>query len=200
MRKTKLTLLVVLTIFTIILHSCYPGEDFTYEDTDIVATFYDDAADFSVLKTFALLDSVIHIGDSSLTPGDVNRTYDRQILSSIEENMISMGYTETADQNTADVHMVALVTTTTFVSGGCYYSYWSYWYPYYGWCYPAYYTYTTGTVLILMAHPDKSGDDKSVWIAGLNGVLSGTTSNTSTRLNTNIDQSFSQSPYLGDGK
>ena len=105
-----------------------------------------------------------------------------------------------ADQNTADVHVAALATTTTWVSGGCYYGYWSYWYPYYGWCYPTYYTYTTGTILIVMANPNKSGDDKGVWIAGLNGVLSGSTSNTSSRLNNNIDQAFSQSPYLGDGK
>ena len=200
MSKTTLTLLSVLVAMLFMLQSCYPGDEMSYEDTDIVITLYDDQTDFTALKTYAIVDSVIHISDSTKPSDDIDRTYDKQILDQIDENMQSIGYTEAADQNTADVHVAALATTTTWVSGGCYYGYWSYWYPYYGWCYPTYYTYTTGTILIVMANPNKSGDDKGVWIAGLNGVLSGSTSNTSSRLNNNIDQAFSQSPYLGDGK
>lgn len=200
MKRTTLTLLIAFIVALCTLASCYPGDEMTYEDTDIVTTFYDDQANFSSLKTYALLDSVIHISDSTKDPEDINRAYDKQILDLIDENMQAMGYTEAADQNTADVHLVPLATTTTWISGGCYYGYWSYWYPYYGWCYPTYTTYTTGTVLIVMANPNKEGDDKGVWIGGLNGVLSGSASGTSSRLTNSINQAFSQSPYLADGK
>ena len=199
MTKTTLTLLVVLTAFLIILQSCYPGDEMTYEDTDIVLTFFDDQANFAEQKTYSLADNVIHIADSSKDEDNINRSYDQQILNLIEDNMEDMGYIEVSDQDTADVRVVALVTTTTWVSGGCYYGYWSYW-SYYGWCYPTYYTYTTGSLLIVMAQPSKPGDDKGVWVAGINGVLSSSTSDASNRLNKTINQAFSQSPYLGDGK
>jgi hypothetical protein len=40
-----------------------------------------------------------------------------------------------------------------------------------------------------------------MWVAGLNGVLEGSTSATlTTRLHNGIEQAFEQSPYLGDGK
>jgi len=194
------SLLILLAVTLVTLQSCYPGEELTYEDTDIVATFYDNATDFSTLLTYAMPDSVIHVADSSLATGNVNRTYDQQILNEIEENLQRMGFTEAASPDVADIHVAALATTTTWVSGGCYGGYWSYWYPYYSWCYPVYYTYTIGTIIIVMAQPDKPGDNKGVWVAGLNGLLSDAYTNTSSRINKNIDQAFNQSPYLGEGK
>jgi len=179
--------IAVLILSATILQSCYPGEELTYSDTDIVATFYNAETNFSQLMTYAILDSVIHIADSSVASGNVNRTYDQQILNRIEQNLQNLGFTEVADPATANAHVVALVNTNTWVAGGCYYGYWSWWYPYYGWCYPTYYTYTTGSLLIVMANPDQSGEDKGVWIAGINGLLSETGSGgTSSRINTNL--------------
>ena len=41
-----------------VFFSCYPGDPITPADTDVVATFYNPAADFSSLMTYAMPDSV----------------------------------------------------------------------------------------------------------------------------------------------
>jgi hypothetical protein len=112
-----------------------------------------------------------------------------------------MGFTPVSSGNepNADVVVFAFTTSSTWVSGGCYGGYWSYWYPYYGWCYPVAYTYTTGSIILLMIDPNKTGDDQAVWTAAMNGVISGT-SNYSSRINSDIDQAFNQSPYLRGSK
>jgi hypothetical protein len=99
----------------------------------------------------------------------------------------------------ANVLVTAFVTTTTWVSGGCYPS-WGYWYPYSGWCYPVAYTYSTGTIVISMAEPDSQNEAQIIWFAGINGILEGGTAGISSRIDQNIDQAFNQSDYLGDGK
>jgi hypothetical protein len=197
MKQTTLGLLIFVATSMVIFQSCYPGEELTYEDTDIVATFYENETNFAALLTYAMPDSVFHISDSTLVSGDVNRTYDQQILTNIEENLLALGFTEAVNAVDADVHVVALATTTTWVSGGCYYSYWYYYYPY---CYPVVYTYTTGSVIIVMATNDP-GNNTAVWVAGMNGLLDDSFStNASARIDKNIDQAFAQSPYLGEGK
>ena len=40
MKKTLLILIMTVAAL-LILQSCYPGEELTYSDADIVATFYD---------------------------------------------------------------------------------------------------------------------------------------------------------------
>jgi len=198
--KQFLLFLFIALSSAVLLNSCYPGEELTPEVTDIIATFFDKNADFSTKMTYAMPDSVFELADSSLTPVDLDNLYDDQILDRIEQNLQQMGFTEESDPADADVHVLALVTTTTWVSGGCYYDYWSYWYPYYGWCYPVVYTYQTGTIVILMTDPDKNDDNKTIWIAGINGILEDTSTGIAVRINTNIDQAFDQSPYLGEGK
>ena len=90
-----------------------------------------------------------------------------------------MGFEKQTDSTDADVVVEALVTSSTWVSGGCYGGYYSY-YSYYGWCYPVAYTYTTGTILIVMSVPG-TNTFKTVWIAGINGIINGTV--TTSRIN-----------------
>jgi len=177
------------------LNSCYPGDPISASDTDVVTTFYNPDANFASKTTYAMPDSVIYFDDSGITTGG-NGALNNQILTAINNNMQNFGYTPEPDPNAADVHIVALTTKTKWVGGSCYPSYWGgYWYPYYGWCYPVAYSYETGTLLIVMLDPSTAGpntDSQPMWLAGINGLLTGSTASVS-RINSTIKQAFDQS-------
>jgi hypothetical protein len=176
--------------------SCYPGDEITSSDTDVVITFYDPGANFSD-KIFAMPDTIIHVSDSENGSDNVTRLYDQQILNRIKQNLEDYGYTEVADPAQADVVIITVATTTTYAGSGCYYSYWDYWYGYPGYCYPVAYSYTTGTVIFAMVTADNTEGTDAMWVASLNGLVSESSSvSISTRINEGIDQAFDQSPYL----
>lgn len=194
------TLVAVLILTATILQSCYPGEELTYSDTDLVATFYNKDADFAMKQTFAIPDSIIRLDEDGNPVSDPG-PFDQQIINKIKSELQSLGFTEEAVPANADVLVIAAITTSTWVSGGCYSNWWyGWWYPYYGWCYPTYYTYDTGTILIAMLDVDVTEAESGLWVAGINGLLGDSNSSTSSRINQNIEQAFNQSPYLGDGK
>jgi len=182
----------------VVLQGCYPYDDQTVADSDVVATFYDSGTDFATLATYFMPDSVFSIdSNGDIEPADIGSSSEQQILNSINNNLAAMGFTLAPNANAADVVVEALVSSSTWVSGGCYGGYYSYWYPYYGWCYPVAYTYTTGSIFIVMSVPG-TNSFKTVWIAGCNGVVDGTVTNS--RISSDINQAFTQSPYLGNGK
>lgn len=179
------------------LYSCYPGDEITAADTDIVATFFDKEADFSTKLTFSIPDEIIRIdenGDPINDPG-VN---DQLALNRIKSNLVQAGFTEKINPDTLnnrpDVLVIAFANQSTWVSGGCYSSWYSWYYPYYGWCYPVYYTYDIGTLLVVMLDPSES--KTALWVAALNGILEDTNAGIADRLTDGIDQAFTQSPYL----
>jgi len=201
MRKTTLSIIIFIAAAIFILQSCYPGDELTYSDTDIVATFYDKNADFSNYDTYIMSDTIYTFDDESqsLIPSDdISLTNKTTILNGIESNLEDVGFTSTSNPLDADVVIAAIVTSSTWVGGGCYSGYWSYWYPYYGWCYPVYYTYDTGTIIIAMIDKTTTEDRPGLWIAAINGLLGDTSAELQSRINQNIDQAFSQSPYLGE--
>lgn len=197
-RKQKLFSLLwvglLLTGLALILNSCYPGEPISASETDVVTTFYNPNADFASKSTYAIPNYVIYINDSvgDTTAGDP--AINNQILNTIKGNLNNYGFMET-DKAQADVHVVALVTITKWVGGSCYPGYWGGWYGYPGWCYPVAYSYETGTLLIVMLDPNTSqnSDAQPIWLAGINGLVTGTTAQISARLNSTINQAFEQS-------
>ena len=69
MLKKKKSILILILVFmtSIIISSCYYDYGLDVSDYDIVATFYDDEANFRAINTFALPDSVIHfVGDGAI--------------------------------------------------------------------------------------------------------------------------------------
>ena len=63
------------------------------------------------------------------------------------------------------------------------------------------YTYTTGSLVMAMSDPNNTDDTTALWVAGINGLMSESSGiDISSRINKNIDQAFTQSPYLGEGK
>lgn len=200
MRKTTLSLIIFIATLVIVLQSCYPGDELTYSDTDIVATFYDKEANFATKTTYAIPDTIYRLddeGNPKVEPG----ANDQSIINKIKDELENYGFTEAATPADADVIVFSVITTSSWVSGGCYYDWWyGWWYPYYGWCYPVYYTYDTGTLLIAMLDNDATEARTGLWVAAMNGLLGDSNSGTLSRVYSGIDQAFSQSPYLGEGK
>jgi hypothetical protein len=184
---------VLLTGLAAILYSCYPGDPISASDTDVVTTFYSPNADFGSKTTYAMPEFVIYFDDSGIDTAGIGLN-NTQILTTIKTNMTNFGFALEDDSSQADVHIVALATKTKWVGGSCYPSYWGGWYGYPGWCYPVAYSYETGTLLIVMLDPDTSqnSDAQPIWLAGINGLLSGSTPNPS-RINSAINQAFEQS-------
>jgi len=179
--------------------SCYPGEELTVSDLDVVATFFEADANFATKLTYAMPAMIFDLNDLSMQAGSDAEA----VLDIIDENMMGLGFTKVGEDSTAadsaDVLMVAFKTSSTWVSGGCYPTY----YPYYwGWCYPVAYSYQTGTFLIVMLdRQNRDTEPNAIWVAGINGVLEGSTqASVTARLHDGIHQAFEQSPYLGEGK
>jgi len=190
---------LLFTSFGFLFNSCYPGETLTAADSDVIATFFNPNADFSTKMTYAIPDSIDRI-DKDGNPVSDPGPFDAQIISRIKQNLNGLGFTEQQNPANADVLVVAFINKTTWASGGCYPWGYGWWYPYPGYCYPVVYTYSTGTLLIVMADRQSQGSTDALWVAGINGLLEDTSSGIATRLVNNINQAFKQSPYLGNGK
>jgi hypothetical protein len=199
------------------LVSCYPGDDISPSQSDIVVTVPNPTADFSTKLTYARTPDVCEISDQNQAMCDSPPTLDastvQQILTSIDANMTGMGFTAANPPDptatspvVGDVHIVPFATKKTWVGYTCYPYYWDYWYgdgypPGYGWCYPYPYTFTTGTLLIVMLDPLKPTDSSPLWAAAINGLVSGSSiPQINQRVSNTINQAFKQSPYLGAGK
>lgn len=192
--------------------ACYPGDQLTVEEADVVVTIFDEGTDFAAYSTYAMPDSIIHL----LPPSgidNISRSLDAEILAAVESNMLKLGFTEEAVPTDADVLMLVAATARQEVgySGYGWGSYWGWYYPYppswgWGW-YPWYgggstvYTYRVGTLFIQMLDPARADSTlekvPTVWVGALNGIADGAVEQ---RIVDGIDQAFEQSPYLGEGK
>lgn len=200
--------------------SCSPEFDATTEELDLAITRVNDDQDFTAYQTFYLEDTVVYIGDEEDLE-DIDRTHDEQIISEVRQHMLDMGWQEITDpekiESDADVTILlsALAVDVYF-----YYTYWwDYWdwwywggwhpgYPWYpswpGYGYPSY-GYSVGTVIADMVdvknielpeNPDENPRFDIIWTGAVNGLLIGSDANISSRLSTQLDQVFAQSPYL----
>ena len=200
------------------ISSCYPGEDiYEADDLDIVLTLYDEEADFSSKKTYALPDSIISIDDGGVLTL-LRNDFDDQILEQVRANLEAYGWKEVQPGESSDVVVLLYKVTTVNVEAYSYADYWWNWWgwypywgaypvvpgagwsPYYPWGGTVVYSYQTGTLLIDMIDPNKAGPESmtipSIWGAGINGLLEGANEEISNRLTDNINQVFDQSPYL----
>jgi hypothetical protein len=193
--------------------SCYPGDQLTVEDSDVIVTLYNPDADFSAKQSYAMPDTIVHLvqeGEIS----DISRAYDDEVLARVASNLGALGFTRETDPNLADVFMLVAVAASNQVgyTGYPWGGYWGWYYPYppgWGWgYYPWYggggtvYTYRTGTVFMQMIDPAAADTVQTkvptIWIGALNGLVEGNA--VEERILNGIDQAFAQSPYLGAGK
>jgi len=210
-RRRLLAAVVAVAIAVVV--SCYPGDQLTVEEADVVVTLFDDQTDFGTLQSYAMPDTIVHLVDDG-AEDDIRRDFDDEVLAQVEAEMAAMGFTREVDPNNADALMLLSVATreqvgyTGFPWGG----YWGWYYPYppnwgWGW-YPWYggggtiYTYRTGTVFMQLLDPAQADSIEqktpTVWVGAINGMIEGTA--IEDRIADGIRQAFAQSPYLGEGK
>lgn len=201
----KLTL-PVLAAFALLLFSCYPGTS-TISEGDIVVTNYKEGTTFKGNYATYLIDTIRFISDDGQ---DGDHSNDADIIAIIKSEMSKLGWThiQNPTNQVPDIYLaitgLIVKNTSTYVWGGYPwygggYPWWGGgWYPYYG--YPVYgsYTYYTGTLLMEMMdvkNADLASDKLEVlWNGGINGLLEG--SYIRSRFESNIKQTFDQSPYL----
>jgi hypothetical protein len=195
--------LIIAAAPILLLAGCYPQGPEYVEDTDIVYTTYEETYDFDATTTYAMPDQIVvdvKVDDGDTTYEYMADKFATPILEKIKQNMEARGWSlvDIEDDPNLTV-MPAGLSSTTY-----YYSYWyDWWYGgWYGWYYPPYYTvssYTTGTLIIVIADPSQAADSpinrsQALWVGAING-LAGYNYDI-TRLTAGVDQAFAQSPYL----
>jgi len=204
--KTWQKYLPILFLFTLMISitSCYTDYGLTTADYDVVVTNYDKTTDYDTLKTFTVVDSVLHIkGDEEDL---ITRQFDNLIISTVRTNMRDLGYTEIPNPTEQDKPKVVIMIHALGSQVDQYY-YGGY-YPGWGWgwgwggYYPGYVgksTYYVGTIFIDYIDVDASEKDPNdnlviPWYATINGLLNA--GGTESRVTNSINQAFDQSPYL----
>lgn len=208
--KTRHLRLIVFLTLPLALSRCFPGGPEYTEEMDMVVTNYDPDFDFQSVGTYALPDDVVKI-TGNLQDGDdvefIKPEYAEAILESIRENMSSYGWTEVDKNDDPDIIILPSAMSSTTLVFYYDYWYWSWWYPYswWGWYYPyPVYggSYTSGSVFIQMTYPEgmtAADDIPVVWSSILNGLLEGSTAAISSRIESSVNQAYTQSPYLDLG-
>lgn len=199
---------VALALGALLFTGCFPeGPDYI-SDYDLVYTNYSPSFNFQEARTYALPDSVPlvtgNLADGEL-PDFVQPLYGNVIINQLRQNMNERGWEQVGVNEDPDVVLLPAAITTENVS--YYANYWGWYYPYYGygygWYYPGYYptytSYTTGSLVLLMTLPDQPSATNNIpvmWFGVVNSVLEGSSADLVNRLETNIDQAFTQSEYL----
>ncbi len=198
----------------VLLFGCYPDEDLSIDDLDLVVTQHDEGTNFNNFRTYSLPDTVLKIVDGEGRV-DLEGQQDELILGLVRSNMESLGYVEEANPSTNPSDVVVLITAQeddVFEDriGNQFWFFWSWWSGWFGgWRFtdewsgvspflPVSSKYNAGTIYIYMLDAN-SGENLRVpivWRAVINGVIVGNTVDISRRIQENIDQAFDQSPYL----
>lgn len=200
------------------LSGCYPDKIDYVDEYDLAATHVNEAADFTEYSTFSVIDTIIHVTDNEEDDPNFNRDHDEFILNELTQNMLDLGYVEVESPDTINRPDLVLLVSAVSSDFYYYYSYYPYywdWYPgwgypgwgypgwgYPGWGYPIYGgSYSTGTLVVDMWDTDEYDPDADeptgiIWTGIVDGILAGNSSQTQARLDKQINQLFTQSPYL----
>lgn len=207
----RLLIFLLAGLFAQLVVSCYPEGADNVEDYDVAMTNYDKGADFSTFTTYSMPDSIVYFSnDKNAT---IDHRYDSIILQTVQDNFTSLGYqeVETPDVNNMPSFVVMVsgfsnVNYSYFVDN--WYNnwnwYWSGWWP--GWGYDPYYpwypvgvySYQTGSIVVEMVSTTPRSDNKMniLWTGIADGLLQGSSKSIKYRITKEINQCFTQSPYL----
>jgi hypothetical protein len=213
----KSTMLILVAV-ALLLNACYPDGPEKVADYYVVATQNDPSFNFSKVKTYVLVDSVVQLGGKNQVKSMVlSPKLNAFILQQVASQLNNLGYTPITNPVAGQrpdvmVQVSAVVIENTAVYYNDYwwdywgwYPGWSYYYPYVGGGWYPYgtiglYSYRTGTISIEMFNPGGANASTKqiprVWIAALENILTGGTTNLEARLDSDIQKAFRQSPYL----
>lgn len=211
----RLLILLLTGLFAQFMVSCYPEGADNIEDYDVAITNYDKGTDFNDFVTFSIPDSVVYFSnDKNTTPP--SHTFDDQIIQVVTDNFMAMGYTKVADptEATPEDQLPSFIVTISAFSNVNYayfvdnwYNnwnwYWGGWWggpftPYYPWYPVSVYSYRTGSVVVEMISTEKRSDNRAnvLWTGIADGLLQGSDTFILSRVKSQLDQCFIQSPYL----
>ena len=129
-----LVVVVIITAASIVMYSCYPNAPEDAEDFDVVATFYNETADFTAYSTFACrTDSIVQIQIPGADNIELSHQYDTTLLQQVIDNFTSRGYTRETNPQTNKPDMAVLVTAAATEEYDPYetdpwYDYWGKWF------------------------------------------------------------------------
>lgn len=200
-KKIKLASAAVLgcAMLAAAFQSCRPSSNDFVSDFDLVFTTYDTNFSFNTRKTYHLSDTVVIMGTDPADP-QISPFNDR-IVASLEQYMNYAGWERVSDADSADADLIMVPMISTVDFSSCLVSCWGCvgW----GWGFPptmACSSFSTGSLYVLLADPQNTDilDDEIpvVWTGVLNGLLRGSNEGIAQRLEFNISQMFTQSPYL----
>lgn len=202
----RLLILLLAGLFAQFMVSCYPEGADKVEDYDVAITNYDKSADFGAFTTFAIADTIVYFSNDK--PGSLSHEFDDQIVNLVTKNFVDRGYTQV--DTTDSPSFVVTISAFSNVNYAYYVDnwynnwnwYWGWWgnsfNPYYPWYPVSVYSYRTGSVAIDMISTASRADNKVnvVWSGVADGLLQGSNSFVLSRVNSQINQCFVQSPYL----
>lgn len=205
----------MMAMMAVLLAGCYPAGPEYVEDLDVVYTTNDKEYDFQAASTYAMPDKIVvdakRNDDGDWIPEYMPQAIADDILEQIETNMTALGWTRldnigTPPDGVPDDEADVVLTPAAIKSTTYFYSYWydwwygGYWGGYWGWYYPPYVTvssYTTGSLIMVIADPHVESpinSSQAAWVAVANGLFTGAYD--LNRVKDGIDQAFEQSPYL----
>lgn len=214
----RLLFLLLTGLFAQLVVSCYPEGADNVDELDVAITNYDKAADFKTYTTYSMPDSIVYFTNDKSSA--IDREFDQMILSQIQQKFTGLGYTlvdnpATPAQAGETPSFMVLVSAVSNVNYNYFVDnwynnwnwYWGYWnwnwsgsfYPYYPWYPISVYSYRTGSVVIEMVDTKVRQDSKInvVWTGIADGLLQGSKESILKRTEKEINQCFTQSPYLG---
>lgn len=207
----RLLFFLLAGLFALLVVSCYPEGADNVEDYDVAMTNYDKSADFSTFTTFSMPDSIVYFSNDKNTT--IDHQFDAAILKVVNDNFTKLGYQEV--ENPTETNMPSFVVMVSGFSNVNYayfvdnwYNnwnwYWNGWWP--GWGYDPYYpwypvgvySYQSGSIAVEMVSTTPRSDNKMnvVWTGIADGLLQGSNASIQSRITKEINQCFTQSPYL----
>jgi len=218
----RVTVVAILVAALMAMFSCYPNGPQDAEEFDVVATFYDQDADFSVFSNFASRTDSIHQVDIGGAENlQLSHDHDAEILALINQKFTDRGYTRENDPATNRPDMAVLVAaaaTTEYdpYASSPWFSYWGTWFSdslevdadvTWGLDYSWYsgsvvYSYDVGSLVIMLLDIRNIDDQTAradipvLWMGTFNALLSGNEATIVGRVEKGIDQMFEQSQYL----
>ncbi len=217
----RLLFLLLTGLLAQLFVSCYPGGADDSEDYDVAMTSYDrdkTPAFFASLETFSMPDSIVYfVNKNDEIIG--NHEFDQAILNLVAEKFTDLGYRRIIGSETNKPSFIVTVSAFSNVNyyyvNNNWYDYWGWyngwnwfnwntgpgWGPYYPWNSINVFSYRSGSIVIDMLDPTNTVPQSNkipvLWSGIADGIISGSPSTILNRAETQINQCFEQSPYLG---
>ncbi|HVI48855.1 MAG TPA: DUF4136 domain-containing protein [Chitinophaga sp.] len=212
----KRTMLLLGTIAAVIAAMSFSGcrkdplKDMTDEESRIYITNHDNNANFNSYNTFSIVDSVVVLSNRNDAAKKALTDYDKQLIASVKAAMQQRGYTLVDKSAKPDLGINLTRIDNSFTNVSWNPGWWSgpgYWDPGYwgypggGWWWPDYYVvYQVNEKQTAIDLFDLKNPKNDKFVAVWNSLWRGTGVWNINNVDTMVQASFAQSPYLTRNK